>query len=65
MAYTAAVMPSGISYIAIYCILYTLLLCTHIRMHRFVPDLEDIVEFGEMVQKAEMSPEAITAAKYI
>lgn len=33
-------------------------------MCRFVPDLEDIVEFGEMVQKAEMPPEAVTAAKY-
>ena len=32
---------------------------------RFVPDLEDIVEFGEMVQKADMPSEAVTASKYI
>ena len=32
---------------------------------KFVPDLEDIVEFGEMVQKVEMPSEAVTAAKYI
>ena len=30
-----------------------------------MPDLEDIVEFGEMVQKADMPSEAVTAAKYI
>ena len=37
---------------------------SYCTMCRFVPDLEDIVEFGEMVQKAEMPPEAVTAAKY-
>ena len=37
---------------------------THTHSYRFVPDLEDIVEFGDMVQKADMSAEAVTAAKY-
>lgn len=32
---------------------------------RFVPDLEDIVEFGDLVEKAHMATEAVTAAKYI
>ena len=38
---------------------------SHNYVCRFVPDLEDIVEFGEMVQKADMPSEAVTAAKYV
>ncbi|CAI8002431.1 WASH complex subunit 4 [Geodia barretti] len=71
------VSPDGLSYLDQFRILITQIgnAMGYIRMIRsgglhccsnairFVPDLEDIVEFGEMVQKADMPSEAVTASK--